>query len=328
MSATRFLVAPDAFKGTLTAEQVAAAIASGIRGAGGDAEECPVADGGEGFVDVLLGPLGAERRVASCHDPLGRRVEARWGWIPASRTALLETASASGLALLEPAERDAERARSVGAGELLLAARDAGAREAVLAVGGTATTDGGAGALESISLGGGLGAMAVTIACDVTIPFELAAEMFAPQKGASPDAVARLSARLERFARGLPRDPRGLPMTGAGGGLAGGLWAAHGAELRAGAEFVLGALGFEARLRRADAVVVGEGRLDAQSAHGKVAGQIVRLAGEIGRPAHAIVGSVAPGGEWGSLASLQIAGDPASLRAAGERLVRGVISPS
>lgn len=316
----RLLVAPDAFKGTLTAREVAAALAAGIRGAGAEADECPVADGGEGFVDVLLAPLGGEPREASCHDPLGRPLEATWGWVAASRTALVESAAASGLALLAPDELDAERAASDGAGELLLAARDAGAREALLAVGGTATTDGGAGALAAIERGGGLGGMKVTVVCDVTTPYELAAAIFGPQKGASPEAVQRLSARLERLAASLPRDPRGRAMTGAGGGLAGGIWAAHGAELRAGAPFVLDALGFDRRLHEADAVVVGEGRLDAQTEHGKAAGEILRRAREAGRPVHAVAGSVDEERVWPELATVQLAGDAPSLRAAGARL--------
>jgi glycerate 2-kinase len=317
----RFLIAPDAFKGTFSAAEVAAAIARGVRAAGGEAEECPVADGGEGTIEVLLDPLGGEQRAAACHDPLGRPIEARWAWIARSRTALVEMACVSGLALIAPEQRDAEAASSAGTGELLIAARDAGAREAILAIGGTATSDGGAGALEAIARAGGLGSMQLVLACDVQIPFELAAVVFGPQKGASPGAVARLTARLMSLADALPRDPRGLPMTGAGGGLAGALWAVHGAELRSGAAFVLAALDFAGRLERAGAVIVGEGRLDGQSRHGKIAGEILVRAG--GRPVHAIVGSLdreAVAREWGELSSVRVAGSVADLEAAGADL--------
>jgi len=323
-STLRFLVAPDSFKGTLSAAEVAAAIARGIRAKGGEAEECPVADGGEGTIAVLLEALGGEERSAACHDPLGRPIQARWAWLADSRTALVEMARASGLALVPTAERDAEAASSAGTGELLLAARDAGAVEAILAIGGTATSDGGAGALAAIEQAGGLGSMRLVLACDVRTPFEAAAEVFGPQKGASPAAVQRLTERLQAIAAELPRDPRGIAMTGAGGGLAGALWAVHGAVLRSGACFVLDALAFDRRVALSDAVVVGEGRLDAQTRDGKIVGEILARAGS--RPVHAIVGSVAGEGtprEWAELASLRVAGTITELEAAGADLSVG-----
>jgi glycerate kinase len=320
---SRVLVAPDAFKGTLTAAEATAAIALGIRRAGGEAEECPVADGGEGTLDVLAAVLGGESRAATCQDPLGRPVEARWDWLAQSRTAIVEMAQASGLALLDQAELNAEGATSAGTGELLLAARDAGAREAILAIGGTATSDGGAGALTAIERAGGLGEMRLVLACDVSIPFERAAIVFGPQKGATPEAVERLTGRLKEMAEALPRDPRGLPMTGAGGGLAGALWAVHGAEIRSGAGLVLEAVGFDRRLSEASAVVIGEGCLDGQSRHGKIGGEIYDRALQLDVPVHAIAGSQdteAVGLEWGDLASLQIAGTRAALEDAGAAL--------
>ena len=323
-STPRFLVAPDAFKGTLSAAEVARAIARGVRAAGGEADECPVADGGEGTIAVLLEALGGEERGAACHDPLGRPIEARWAWLAASRKALVEMARASGLALVSPAERDAEAASSAGTGELLLAARDAGAVEAILAIGGTATSDGGAGALSAIEQAGGLGSMRLVLACDVRTPFEAAAEVFGPQKGASPAAVQRLTERLNTIAAELPRDPRGIALTGAGGGLAGALWAAHGAVLRGGASFVLDALAFDRRVALSDAVVAGEGRLDAQTRDGKIVGEILARADS--RPVHAIVGSVAGEGtlrEWAELASLRVAGTITELEAAGAALLAG-----
>lgn len=318
----RFVVAPDAFKGTLSATDVAGAIAEGLRGAGAEALECPVADGGEGTIEVLSRVLELELRTARCHDPLGRPLTASWALLGGA-TALVEMAAASGLALVAEQERDAERASSEGTGELLVAAREAGASNAILAIGGTATSDGGVGALEAIDAAGGLGAMELELACDVSIPFERAAEVFGPQKGATPAGVKRLTARLHELAGSWPRDPRGLAMTGAGGGLAGALWALHGARLRSGASFVLDALRFAALLERADAVVVGEGCLDAQSRHGKIAGEIFDRARARGMPVHAIVGSVdeqAVEREWPALSSLRVACSPAQLRRAGAEL--------
>jgi glycerate kinase len=317
------LVAPDAFKGTMSAAEVAAAIAAGLRRGGAEAEECPVADGGEGTIEILAGALGGELRSAPVHDPLGRPVEAPWLWLAESRTALLEMAQASGLALILEKERDAEGASSAGTGELVLAARDAGARRTILAIGGTATSDGGAGAVRAIEKGGGLGAMDLELACDVLIPFEEAAVVFGPQKGASPEQVGRLTARLQEIARGLPRDPRGMTMSGAGGGLAGAMWALYGARLQGGSEFVLQTLEFDRRLAGAEAVVIGEGRLDGQSRHGKITGAILERARKAGIPVHAVVGGLDRGSsaaDWEELASLRIAGSPQALERAGEEL--------
>ncbi|MHB8533423.1 MAG: glycerate kinase [Solirubrobacteraceae bacterium] len=317
-----FLVAPDAFKGTLSAAEVAAAISEGLRGAGAQALECPVADGGEGTIEAISRVQELELRSARCHDALGRPLATAWALLEEGR-ALLEMAAASGLALIAEAEREAEAASSSGTGELLVAARDAGVEQAILAIGGTATSDGGEGALEAIAAAGGLGEMRVELACDVSIPYERAAEVFGPQKGAGPAAVARLTARLHELAEGWPRDPRGLAMTGAGGGLAGAMWAVHGAQLRSGASFVLEALGFDALLERAGAVVVGEGCLDGQSRHGKIAGEILDRARARGLPVHAIVGSVdaqAVEREWAALSSLRVACKPAELRRAGAEL--------
>jgi glycerate kinase len=287
--ADRVLLAPDAFKGTLSAAAVASALATGMRERGVLAQQCPVADGGEGTMEVLLGALGGQAFAARCSDPLGRPLTARWARLGDGRSAVVEAAQASGLALLSPDERDAERASSRGTGELILAAVAAGAERVIVAVGGTASTDGGAGALAAIEAGGGLGESRILLACDVLTPFEAAAQTFAPQKGAAPEAVERLRRRLELIAQGLERDPRGVPMTGAGGGLAGALWSRCGADLCSGAELVLEALGFQARLSEADAVVIGEGRLDAQSLQGKAPGAILRRAREHGIPVHAVV---------------------------------------
>lgn len=285
----RFLVAPDSFKGTFGAAVVADAIAAGIEAAGGVAERCPVADGGEGTMEVLLEALGGERRTAAAHDPLRRPIEASFALLGDGETAIVEVAQASGLPLLAPEERDPEGADTFGTGELIAAAIAAGARRLLVAAGGSATTDGGRGAIEALEERDALGGARISVLCDVRTPFEDAARVFAPQKGAGPEAVERLNARLEAFAAELPRDPRGLPMGGCAGGLSGGLWA-HGAELRSGAEFVLDALGFDARLARADAVVSGEGRLDGQSLSGKIVGAIAGRCADAEKPLHLVVG--------------------------------------
>src|SRR5262249_27192642 len=148
----------------------------------------------------------------------------------------------------------------------------------------------GAGAIAAIKDGGGLGGAQLVVLCDVQTPFEDAARSFAPQKGADPDTVRRLTRRLRDQARRLPRDPRGLPMTGAAGGLSGGLWAALGAELTPGVAFVLDALGFDACMRAARAVVTGEGWLDCQSLAGKVVSEVATRVRQAGVPCYAIVG--------------------------------------
>ena len=283
------LVAPDSFKGTFSATEVAAAIGRGLEAAGRPTDLCPVADGGEGTLDALAAALGAERLSAAVTDPLGRAIEAEFGL--AGELAVVDTAAASGLNLVSEAERDAVAASTAGTGELIAAAMGAGARVVYLGVGGSATTDGGSGAIRAIERAGGLGDVRLVVLCDVRTPFQDAAKVFAPQKGAGPDDVKRLTARLNAMARRFDRDPRGLPMTGAAGGLSGGLWAAFGAELVPGAAFVLDEVGFDARMRSARAVVTGEGKLDTQSLVGKVVSEVATRARQSGVPCHAVVGT-------------------------------------
>lgn len=288
------LVAPDAFKGTFAADEIAAAVGRGLETAGAPVELCPIADGGEGTLEVLVAALGAELCQAAVHDPLDRPIDAEFGLIARRRggaTAIVEAARASGLGLVSPRDRAPLAATTRGTGELIVAALAAGAESILLGVGGTATTDGGSGAVQAIHAAGGLRSASLTVLCDVQTRFESAARVFAPQKGADPAQVRRLSARLHAIARRLPRDPRGIPMTGAAGGLAGGLWAAFGAELRPGAIAVLETLGFDQRLRAARAVVAGEGRLDRQSLAGKALSEVATRARQTGVPCHAIVGS-------------------------------------
>lgn len=287
----RFLVAPDSFKGTFDAFAVTEAIAGGIEAGGGTADRCPVADGGEGTMAVLLAALGGERRRVEVHDPLRRPIEASFGLLGDGATAVVETAEASGLGLVAPEERDPERADTFGTGELIAAAIAAGVRKVLVAVGGSATTDGGRGALEALRQAGAPGSVSIEVLCDVQAPYEDAASLFAPQKGADALAVERLSARLEHLASDFPRDPRGVVMTGCAGGLSGALWA-HGARLRPGAAFVLDAIGFDSRLAAAAAVISGEGCFDAQSMRGKVVGEIASRCEPAGRSLHLVVGSI------------------------------------
>lgn len=211
----------------------------------------------------------------------------------AGEEAFLDLAEASGIAGLAQHQLDPVRATTFGTGELILAARRAGARRIVVAAGGSATVDGGRGAFEAIERGGGLGDARLTVLCDVEVPFERAAEIFGPQKGATPEVVDQLSNRLAALAESWPLDPRGLPMGGAAGGFSGGCWAAYDARLVAGAGFVLDRLGFESRLRRANAVVAGEGRLDEQSFMGKILGAVASRSARADRPIHTVCGQVA-----------------------------------
>ena len=286
------LAAPDSFKGTFTAPAVAAAIGRGLERAGlPPADLCPVADGGEGTLAALLTALGGSTAGAEVNDPLGRPVRAGFGLVEDGATAIVEVAEASGLTRVAEAERNAEAASSRGTGELIVAAVEAGASVVLVAAGGSATTDGGAGAIEAIGEAGGLRGARLVVLCDVRTPFEDAARVFAPQKGADAAAVRRLARRLDRLAGTWPRDPRGVAMTGAAGGLAGGLWAALGAALEPGAPFVLDALDYDARMRAAAAVIVGEGRLDSTSLQGKALGEAATRARQAGVPCFAIVGT-------------------------------------
>jgi glycerate 2-kinase len=333
----RVLVCPDSFKGTFSAPEVAQAIGAGLSEAGAVADLCPAADGGEGTAETVRVAIGGEIRTAAAHDPLGRPIEARFVLVEDGATAVVDTAAASGLPLVDPAERDAEAASTYGTGELIAAAIEAGARRVLLAAGGSATTDGGTGALEALrergvldpihapTAGPGVGdpaSVSLVVLCDVLTRFEDAARVFGPQKGADPAAVARLSEWLRRIATELPRDPRGMPMGGCAGGLSGGLWA-FGAELRPGAEFVLDLLGFDRRLAAADAAISGEGRIDSQSLEGKIVGQIAAACAAADRPLDVVVGQngLAPSAAAAaSIRSIREATTLDALREAGRRL--------
>lgn len=304
----RALLAPDAFKGTAAAPAVASAMAVGARRAGWDGDLCPLSDGGEGFAEVLAavpGPAGAG--AGAWHEtvvtgPLGDPVTARW-WL-ADGVAVVESAAASGLPLAGGDRgNDPIRATTRGTGELLVAAASAGARRVLVGVGGSATTDGGRGAVQAIEEAGGLGGVEVVVACDVETRFVEAAEHFGPQKGATPDQVVALRARLVALAEEI-RDRYGvevadLPGGGAAGGLAGGL-AALGARLVPGFGVVADAVRLTERLARVDMVVTGEGRLDATSWSGKVVGSVVAATRAAGVPVLVVAGVVGPGGIEGT----------------------------
>jgi glycerate 2-kinase len=319
----RYLIAPDSFKGTHSAAEVAAAIARGVREAGAEADVCPVADGGEGTLDALLAARGGSRVAAPAHDPLRRPIEAEFGLLDDGKTAVVEVAAASGLPLLAPEELDPERADTYGTGELIGAAIEAGAGTVLVGAGGSATTDGGRGAIEALRGRAGVEAVELEVLCDVRTRYEDAARIFGPQKGANRATVARLAAKLDAFAATLPRDPRGVSMGGCAGGLSGGLYGAFGARLRPGARYVLDLLDFEPRLGRVDAVVTGEGRIDVQSLEGKAIGTIADACAKAGKPLHAIVGRDALPTERAieaGIASVREAGTLAAIAAAAGRL--------
>ena len=291
-AAPHVLAAPDKFRGTATAAEVAAAVGRAAAGAGWACDEAPVADGGEGTLEAL----GGRPRHTTVQGPLGDLVDAEWR--VQGETAVVEMARASGLALVGGAEgNDPVAASTYGTGELIAAALDAGARRVIVGVGGSATTDGGLGAVRVLEHRR-LREVELVVACDVSTPFVDAAEVFAPQKGATPTQVALLRRRLERLAD-LYRDQhgvdvRGLPGSGAAGGLAGGL-AALGATLVPGFDVVAEALDLEERMDGADLVVTGEGFLDEQSFHGKAVGGVVELAQAAGVPVLVVAGGVLDG---------------------------------
>ncbi len=308
------LAAPDSFKGTAPATAVAAAVALAASGAGWLCDECPLSDGGEGFADVLSvgreADDGPGRWIeTTVTGPLGSPVVARW--FRRGGQAVIESAAASGLPLAGgPAGNDPVAATSRGTGELIAAAVAAGARRILVGVGGSATTDGGLGAVEAIDEAGGLAGAEVLVACDVETLFVDAAEVFGPQKGATPAQVEVLRRRLEDLLaryrhRGM--DVAGLAGAGAAGGLGGGL-AVLGARLVPGFDLVAGTVGLAERLGRADLVITGEGRLDSSSWAGKVVGGVRGLARRAGTPLLVVAGTVGPGGSLRGLEVVDLSG--------------------
>jgi glycerate kinase len=273
----------------------AEAMADGLRSGGiEEVTALPLADGGEGTLDALLDAVGGSRRTTTVTGPLGDPVEAEWAMLRGG-VAVVEMARASGLALVE-GRNDPLRASSRGTGELIAAAARSGAKRIIVGVGGSASTDGGLGAVDA--LGWSLPAVDVTVACDVTTPFLDAARVYGPQKGASTAQIALLARRLERLAEHYESrtgvDVRTVEGGGAAGGLAGAL-AALGATLDAGFDVVAAAAGLGDALEGASLLVTGEGRLDRTSLEGKVVGGALGWASEHGITRRAVIaGQVVP----------------------------------
>jgi glycerate 2-kinase len=276
----RVLAASDKFRGTLTAREAAAAIAAGAASAGWTATELPLADGGEGTLDVL----GGGNRRTTVTGPLGEPVEAEWR-LEDDGTALIEAALACGLMLAGgPEGNDPLAATSRGVGELVAAAIAEGAERVVVAIGGVASTDGGAAAVEALPTPLPI---PLDVACDVEARLLDAADVFAPQKGATPEQVPILRERLAKL------DLPDIPGSGAAGGLAAGL-AAIGGRLLPGFDLVAERVGFDEHLARAGLVVSGEGRFDPTSFTGKVVGGVLERAAKAGIEALVVAGEVAP----------------------------------
>lgn len=288
MSAVLIIAAPDKFRGTATAREVSSAIERGVVAAGHRCEQVPMADGGEGTLEALGGP----NRTTTVMGPLGEPVDAEWRL---DRTgAVIEMARASGLDLVGGATgNDAIAASTEGTGELISAAIDSGARRVVIGVGGSATTDGGLGALRALYPLQRLKAIELIVACDVRTRFLDAAEHFSPQKGATPSQVRLLQGRLERLAEvylsDYGVDVRDIDGSGSAGGLAGAL-AAVGAKLESGFEVVAEEVELFDHLEHADMVITGEGFIDAESFEGKVVGGVAAMASDLGIPILAIAG--------------------------------------
>lgn len=318
------LFAPDSFKGSLTSLQVAQALADGWQRARptDTVHLCPLADGGEGTLEAIAAGGGWHWQTAPVRDPLGRPIRARWLRSADGARAVLEMAEASGLSRVAPGERDPIAATSVGTGELIRAALDAGVTSIVLGIGGSATTDGGAGLLRGLgadadrdaprtSLGGldpRLSSVDLAVACDVSNPLlglAGAAAVYGPQKGASPADVAELDRRLAVYADTLEPAAGGTPVrdipgAGAAGGVGFALLAIAGRfrsfALRPGIELLMEATDFKARLGEADLVITGEGRIDASTAFGKTALGVARRAQAASVPCIAVGGGVEPEG--------------------------------
>jgi len=328
----RIVVAPDSYKGSVSALGVAQAMERGILRVFPDADVCkiPMADGGEGTVDALLAATGGERRQSEVSDPLGQRITAQWGVLGDGRTAVIEMAVASGLTLLAAEQRNPRITTTYGTGELIRAALDAGLRRIILGIGGSATNDGGAGmaralgarfldaaghelpdggaalaGLDRIDLSGldpRLCETEIVVACDVDNPLcgaRGASAVFGPQKGATPAMVAELDSALAHFAA-IAQSATGKTIAeqagaGAAGGLGAGLLLFTPAKLKPGVDIVLDAVGFSEIVKDADFVITGEGCTDFQTAYGKAPVGVARCAKQFGIPVFCLSGSLGKG---------------------------------
>ncbi|GMW00888.1 MAG: glycerate kinase [Candidatus Hydrogenedentota bacterium] len=325
----RIVVAPDSFKECLTAREVADAMAAGARRAMPDAsiDLIPMADGGEGTVDALVAAAGGEKVCVTVTGPCGEPVDAAYGVIDGGRTAVIEMAAASGLALVPPDRRDPRLTTTYGTGELIADALGAGIRRIIVGLGGSATNDGGAGMAQALGFRlldaqgddldpggaalmrlatidpsgrlGGLDESEILVACDVDNPLcgpRGASRTYGPQKGAHEFAVQELDAALHHFGKciekQLGKPVLHAPGAGAAGGLGAGLIAFCGATLRPGVDLVADACNLRGRIHGADLVITGEGRIDGQSAHGKTPVGVARIAKEAGVPVLALAGAL------------------------------------
>ncbi len=324
------LIAPNAFKGSLSAAECARAIADGARDAAPEIQAIlhPVSDGGEGLVEVLAGALGADLIRTQVSGPLpGQRVEATWAMSGGQRTAIIEMASAAGLMLVSERRRDPKITTTYGVGELIREALNRGAASIIIGIGGSATNDGGAGMAEALGVrfldqqgieiprgGAALRSLAridlsaldrrleettITVACDVENPLtgaHGASRVFGPQKGASPEDVRLLDEALAHYGRHVAeasaRDVLHIPSAGAAGGLGAGLLAFCHADLKRGIDIVLDATGFDEHLAAADLVITGEGKIDAQTRFGKAPAGVLRRARAAGKPVAALTGII------------------------------------
>ncbi|MHB8920461.1 MAG: glycerate kinase [Halothiobacillus sp.] len=324
------LLCPDSFKGSLSSEEVARAMALGVRAVDGRAttELKPMADGGEGMADLVTQALGGERRAASVRSSDGSAVTAQWGWIPARKMAIVEAASTCGLNLIAPEERDPWRFDTRGVGDVLRHVLDAGAEEILIGLGGSGTNDAGTGLLAALGVvfldatgkslvptPSGLVALdrvdfshldprientALVFLTDVDNPLTGplgASAVFGPQKGLAPETIGEMDARLATIAQKIAAArPLNCSTDAHGMGAAGGLGFALGAVLgghrHRGSEYLAELVGLDAAIERADVVITGEGALDAQTAHGKVVAEVARRAGLARKPVICIAGSV------------------------------------
>ncbi len=327
----KIVIAPDSFKESLSALQVASAVEAGFREVFPQARivKVPVADGGEGTVQALMDATGGTRRSVEVVGPEGTLVQAAYGLCLQSGLAVIEMAAASGLELVPPARRDPRSATSFGTGQLIRDALEAGARHFVIGIGGSATNDGGAGMLQALGVrlldaqgreldrgGAALARLAridasgldariaqcrIDVACDVTNPLlgpQGASAIFGPQKGATPAMVQELDGCLRCLAEvlqcDLGQDVAGVPGSGAAGGLGAALLAVLGGRLRPGCEVVMDTIGLEGLLDGADLVITGEGRTDGQTAYGKAPIGVARVAARCGVPVVALSGALTP----------------------------------
>ncbi len=337
----KVIVAPNSFKGSLSASEAAAAIARGVRQARPEAEviEIPVADGGEGTVEALVSAKKGTYRSAEVEGPLGDPVQATYGLIDDGATGVVELAAASGLTLIPAVKRDPRRTSTYGFGQLLDAVRKQGVTSIIAGIGGSATNDGGAGMAQALgyrlldAIGrdlprGGAAltrldridasgfdlawrSISVMVASDVTNPLtgpQGASHVYGPQKGADDETVRELDKALARLAEVIERDlgKRVADILGAGaaGGAGAGLIAFLDARLVPGAPLVVEASGFDAALPGARLVITGEGRVDAQTAYGKAPGEVAKRAHNAGIPVLLLAGGKGPG--WESLRSLGV----------------------